>query len=118
MSKRTKFKNKQKIKKIASVRMDKLFNLAKKEYKSDFDLANRYIKLARLTSMKYKVPLKSENKRLFCKHCKTLLIPARNSRVRVTGKTITYTCNECKKFTRIGYKQSKNNFGKTSKSKK
>lgn len=107
MSKRTKFKNKLKIKKIAESRMESLFSLAKETYKDDMVLSNRYITLARMTSMKYKVPIRKENKRLFCKYCKVLLIPSRNCRVRVTGKTITYYCETCKKFTRIGYKNKK-----------
>lgn len=107
MSKKSKFKNKQIIRKIAQDRMKQLFTLAKETYNEEMELSNRYIHLARMTSMKYKVPIEQEDKRLFCKHCKIMLIPSKNSRVRITGKTITYTCNECKKFTRIGYKNKK-----------
>lgn len=107
MSKKNKFKNKQMIKKVAEERMKQLFDLAKNVYSEDMELANRYIYLARMTSMKYKVPIEREDKRLFCKHCKTMLIPSKNARVRITGKTITYYCEACRKFTRIGYKKKK-----------
>ena len=98
-------KKKEEHQKIAKERIKELFKQAVEMFKEDSKLSDRYVQLARKIAMKYKVSLTSTQKRKFCKHCYCFLMPGVNCKVRITGKTITYTCNNCKKFTRIGYKK-------------
>jgi len=93
--------------KIAKQRIKELFKQAVDIFSEDPKLSNRYVQLARKIAMKFKVKLTSTQKRKFCKHCYCFLMPGVNCTVRITGKTITYTCKKCKKFTRIGYKSKK-----------
>jgi len=95
------YKKKQKSKQVeAAKEIERLFEQAKSVYIDDPRLADKYVEHARKLSMKLKVRLTSEQKRLFCGHCHCFMMP----RVRLTGKTITYYCNNCKKHNRIGYK--------------
>ena len=90
---------------IALNRIQKLFLLAeKKAFLGDFNLANRYIQIARELSMRYLVSIPIEFKRRFCKHCYHYLQTGKNCRIRIhRGRLIIY-CNNCKKFTRIPLK--------------
>jgi ribonuclease P protein subunit RPR2 len=97
-------KQKQKEKKIAIERIHELFKLANEIYKEDPTLSNRYVEIARKIGMKVKVRIPSIYKRQYCHKCYSFLVPGSNSRVRITGKTITYYCENCKSFNRIGYK--------------
>ena len=92
-------------KEIAKERIKQLFKQAALQFNKNKSLANRYVTLARKIAMKYKVKFTSAQKRKFCKHCYCFLMPGKNCTVRTTGKTITYTCKNCKKFTRVGYKK-------------
>jgi ribonuclease P protein subunit RPR2 len=91
--------------KIAKERITELFRLADKEFHNDAILADKYIQLARKISMKYKVPIPSELKRRFCKHCYTYLVPGVNSRVRLNKDKVVYSCFSCKKFMRYPHKK-------------
>ena len=94
---------KKKIQKtIALNRIQKLFLLAeKKAFSGDFNLANRYTKIARDLSMRYLISIPNDFKRRFCKHCYRYLLPNVNSRTRINnGKIVTY-CFNCKKYSRI-----------------
>jgi len=93
------------IQEIAKERIEELFRQAENAYKSDPKLSNRYVQLARKIAMKTKVKMTSKQRRMYCKHCYCFLMPGKNSRVRLTGRTITCTCFECKKHTRMGYKK-------------
>jgi ribonuclease P protein subunit RPR2 len=88
----------------AKQRIKQLFEQAEEMFSKDTKLSDRYVYLARKIAMKYKVKLTSDQRRKFCKHCYSFLMPGRNCRVRLTGKTVTYSCKNCKKFTRVGYK--------------
>jgi len=101
-------KKKDEHQEIAKQRIKELFKLAVDMFSEDSKLSNKYVKLARKIAMKFKVKLTSLQRRKFCKHCYSFLMPGKNCTVRTTGKTITYTCKTCKKFTRIGYKGRKN----------
>ncbi|MFH1439920.1 MAG: hypothetical protein ABIG89_05105 [Candidatus Woesearchaeota archaeon] len=90
---------------IAEQRISELFRQAIDMYNQDSKLSDRYVYLARKMAMKYKVKLTSLQKRKFCKHCYSFLMPGKNCIIRITGKTITYSCKICKKFTRLGYKK-------------
>ena len=66
---------------IAKERISSLFNEAKIVFSTDRSLSDRYVELARKLSMKYNVPLKSEQKKSFCKRCYSYLVPSVNSTV-------------------------------------
>ena len=91
--------------KIASERINILFNEAKRMFDEDSKLSDRYVKLARKISMKYKVKIPPEFKRNFCKNCHGYLVPGKNLRVRTNKGHMVYYCLNCKHFMRIGYKK-------------
>ena len=99
-----KYSNKpEKNKQIAMERIDVLFEQAKGMFRKDKKLANRYVRLARELSMKYKIRIPSELKRQFCKHCNSYLMPSVNARVRKREGKIAYYCLECKRYMRFPY---------------
>lgn len=86
---------------IASGRIAELFSQAGIRFKESPELANRYVKMARTISMKYKVPIPRELKRRFCGHCNHYLVPGSNSRVRLQKGKVVIFCSSCSRFTRI-----------------
>ena len=96
-----------KQKEIALDRIKTLFKEAKAVFKKDSRLANRYVKLARELSMKYKVSIPSNLKRQFCKHCYHYLMPSVNLRVRTREGKVVYYCMDCKKYMRFPYLREK-----------
>jgi len=83
---------------IARERIALLLSQARKRFRSDRDLAKRYVKLAREIGMKAGVRLTSEQKLQVCKRCGSLLVPGVNCRVRMRsegGTTVLITCLEC-----------------------
>ncbi len=96
-------RNKAAQKRIASERIRNMMSLAWE--KRDLPESDRYVEIARAISRRYNIRLPSDLKRRICRRCSAHMIPGRNCRVRVTGKTITYTCNNCKSQQRIGYKK-------------
>ncbi|MFW5990693.1 MAG: ribonuclease P protein component 4 [Nanoarchaeota archaeon] len=95
---------KKRIKRIATQRMENLVKLSGRMYPKDHELSRKYIRLARKIGMKANIRFSRHNRRKFCRYCDTPFIPGVNCRVRLTGKTITYYCKNCKKFRRIRYK--------------
>jgi len=95
-------KDKKNQKKIAKKRIEKLFLLAEKNsLKKRYDLADRYVKIARKIQMRYQIRMPKKLKRKFCKHCYSYLVPNVNSRVRINrGKIIIY-CKNCGKYMRF-----------------
>lgn len=89
--------------KLVKKHIDSLFPLVKKNRFTNSAIADRYIFLIRRIAMKTNHKLDSEIKRSYCKHCKELFIPGKNSRVRVHKKRVIYYCFNCKKYTRIPY---------------
>jgi ribonuclease P protein subunit RPR2 len=107
MSKRTS-KDKKIQKTIAHRRIQQLFLLAEQcALKGKLNLANRYVELARKISMRYLVPMPKEFKRRFCKHCYQYLLPNVTCRFRIhRGKLVIY-CHNCKRYTRIPLKNTR-----------
>ena len=102
MGKKGRKKDKKTQKIIAKKRIEKLFNLAEKNALSGrIDLSNRYVQIARKISMKYLVPIPSEFKRSFCKHCYFYLLPDVNCRIRLHRNKLIIYCKNCEKYTRI-----------------
>ena len=90
--------------KIALERIEILFNNAN-EIK-DNSLADRYIYLARKIAMRYNIKIPSKLKRKYCHSCYNYFYPARYKvRTNPKNKAIEYTCLNCKKITRFGYKK-------------
>jgi len=100
-------KKPRKEKKIAFERIKVLFEQAKLIFKKDKALANRYVKLARELSMKYKVKIPNNLKRQFCKHCHSYLMPSVNVRIRTRNGKVVYYCMECKRYMRFPYIREK-----------
>ena len=99
--------NKKMQKTIATGRINKLFVLAEANALSgEFNLSNRYVELARKISMRNSTPISARNKRRFCKHCYSYLLPNVTCRVRIhRGKIVGY-CYNCRKYTRIPLKKT------------
>ncbi len=92
---------------IALERIKILLDEARNVFKDSKGMANRYVTLARKISMKYKVSIPRQYKRMFCKHCYKFLMPGVNCRVRLQGHKVVYYCLECKKFMRFPYIREK-----------
>jgi ribonuclease P protein subunit RPR2 len=92
------------IKKIASERINLLFDEARKTYKKSPQLANRYVEIAKKIAMKAQVSLPSHLKKKFCKKCSQYLVPGLNCRVRIRNKKLIYYCLKCNNYMRFPYK--------------
>jgi len=93
---------------IALERIDKLFEQADSSFNDDPELSDRYVELARKIAMKFKVRIRSELKRRFCKHCYSYLKQGVNCRVRLHDKKLVYYCFGCKNYMRLPYRKSFN----------
>lgn len=96
-------KNKDSSKKIAEERILLLFEMAEQNFKEHPDRTHRYVTLARLIGMHYRVRLTREQKRRICKHCYHYLVPGNNCRVRLKGGMALTTCFVCGKMSRYPY---------------
>jgi len=92
--------------KIAKERINILFEQARKMFKKDPKLADRYVSLARKISMKLKIRIPSKLKKQFCKHCYSYLMPSVNVRIRTKDGKLVYYCLNCKKYMRFPYKKT------------
>ncbi len=98
------------VKQIAKNRVQVLFQQAMDVYKTNPQLAQRYVASARRISMAARIRLPTEYKRKTCKNCNALLVPGWSSRVRVKPKRATHivvTCLGCGYQTRIPVKAEK-----------
>jgi len=86
-------------------RIEALFNEAQDVFRKNKDLANRYVILARKLAMKHRLKIPMKYKRMYCRHCYSFMMPGANARVRNTKKTITYYCEECKRYMRFPKKK-------------
>lgn len=89
---------------IAKKRIKFLFEEAKDVFKKNSKLSDKYIKIARRISMKYKIKLPSELKKKFCKHCHSYLVPGVTCRVRLHKHRVIYYCLNCKHYMRYPIK--------------
>ncbi|MBS7643653.1 ribonuclease P [Candidatus Bathyarchaeota archaeon] len=91
-------------KQIALNRIQILFRLAIQVFHRNRILAQRYVELARRISMRCKVRIPPEYKRLVCRHCKQFILPGIGCRVRIQLKRephVVITCLYCGGRTRI-----------------
>lgn len=99
-----------KIKSIALERVKKLLALASSIFEENPDLANRYTELAWKIKTRYNLRLPPQQKRKFCRKCRTFCIPGKTCRVRLRSSRpphIVITCLECDYKRRIPYKSQK-----------
>jgi ribonuclease P protein subunit RPR2 len=97
-------------KQIALTRIQILFRLAMQVFNKNPTLAQRYVELARRISMRCKVRIPSEYKKLICHHCKQFIIPGIGCRVRTQQKRephVVITCLYCGGKTRIPLRRKK-----------
>lgn len=92
------------FRRIGKERINILFNQAQKRFKKNPELSHRYVEIARKIAMKYKIQMKREHKRMFCKHCYKFLMPGINSRVRNNNGKMVYYCKNCRKYMRFPLK--------------
>ncbi len=93
------FKREKKLeRRIAMERIKRLFEIM--ESTEDYELARRYVELARKIAMKYRIKLPKEYKLKFCKKC---LYPYREGRfrVRIAKSRVIITCLNCGYVRRI-----------------
>jgi len=91
-------------KKIARERIEILFREAEKRAKEGrFELANRYVEIARKISMKYLVRIPKEYRVRYCKKCLSYLLPGKNCRVRISKHRVIVTCLNCGNVKRYPY---------------
>ena len=88
---------------IALERINILFAEADTMFKEDSKLSDKYVKLARKISMKYKVKIPSELKKRYCKHCYSFLKQSKNCKVRLKEGKVLYHCLVCGKIMRFPY---------------
>ncbi len=96
------------IRDIARQRIEILFSMAEKIYRENRELGQRYIDIALRISRRTNVRIPKELKRRICKHCKQLLIPGFNCRVRLRQKRephVVIYCFKCKRYMRYPYKK-------------
>lgn len=98
-------------KKIASERIDILFNLARGTSSEDPVLAQRYVDIALRIAMRCRVRIPREYRMQVCKKCHGFLIPGETCRVRIRQRRephIAITCLRCGTIKRmpIGRKRS------------
>jgi ribonuclease P protein subunit RPR2 len=94
-------------KRIASERIEILFDEAEIAFKEDPKLSDKYVQKARTLSMRYKVKMPRQLRRKFCHHCYSYLVPGKNLRIRTRDSKVIYYCLNCKKYMRfvMGKKQ-------------
>ena len=88
---------------VALERVVLLFDMASRVFKSESDLSDRYVDLARKIAMKFKVRIPSVLKKQFCKECHCFLVPGSNCTVRLQKSKVVYFCKKCKHFMRFPY---------------
>ena len=81
-------------KKIAKERIKILFEMMESMKHEDYELARRYVELARRIAMKYRLKMPKKYKLLFCKKC---LYPYKEGRfrVRIRKSRVIITCLNC-----------------------
>ena len=85
--------DKQRVKELARERIELLVAGALAE--GDPDLAGRQAMLVKKIAMRHRVRLPYGIRQLFCKKCKSFIVPGRSSRVRTGGNAVRITCLKC-----------------------
>ena len=98
-------------------RIEKLFELAKKNIKKYPERSNRYAEMIRKLAMRHNVRLPKDIRRGICKKCHKFLVPGENSRIRTNKRqqSVIVTCLECKNVMRYPYRKEKSKINKRKK---
>ena len=86
------------VKKIAFERMQILIDNAISNARQNPELSQRQANLARRISTRHKIRMPYDLRIVFCKKCKSFIVPGINSRIRLgrtSVKSIRVTCNLC-----------------------
>jgi ribonuclease P protein subunit RPR2 len=92
---------------IAKESMQKLFELAEKEYSTHPDRAHRYVEIIRNISMRTRIRIPSHMKRRICQNCHHFLVCGSNCRVRTKNEKVVITCLDCGSMMRIPFVREK-----------
>jgi len=98
---------KKKIKRISLERIKILFEEGEKAAKKNrFDLAKKYIILAKNIGMRCNVKIPKNLKLKFCKNCNYFLIPGKSAKLKIDSKKkfIKIKCLNCGKYRIYKYK--------------
>ena len=104
---RSRKKNKALSRGIARERIVYLFELARAELSNDPAKSERYVSLARKMGMRNRVSIPSELKRDLCRNCGSLLVPGKNSRIRLKDGCVVVTCLVCGGIKRYPFSKGK-----------
>jgi len=88
---------------LVNQRIQILFKAAQESYRDHPERSNRYVKLARRLSMRYRTRLRPELKHRICKKCNSYLVYGSNARARLRRGWIAITCLQCGNVTRHPY---------------
>lgn len=91
-------------KRIATERVERLFELAEGIFSKRPELADRYVQLAWRLKTRYNLRLPPHLKRKFCRKCLSFWRPGVSCRVRVQSGCVFITCLRCGRITRLPYK--------------
>ena len=89
-------KRKPQVREIAKERIDLL--VANALHEQDEYLAAKQASQAKKIAMRFRIGLPYEIRQLYCKKCKTFIVPGRSARVRVgraRSRAIRITCLKC-----------------------
>jgi len=87
-------KNLPPLKKIVEERIDLLLKKAKEAYAQRPADSKKYIKLARKLSMRHRIAMGRQRKKLFCRECNTPLIEKKTLTIEKNKDWLIYSC-EC-----------------------
>ena len=92
-------------KKIASERIERLFELASEAHSKSTGMADRYVGLARQIAMHYKVGIPRSLKGRYCRKCGSFMVSGSTSsvRTRTPKKVIVTKCKKCDNIQRFPY---------------
>ena len=86
------------VRKIAMERMQILIENAISNAKTNPELSQRQASIARRISTRHKIRMPYNLRMVFCKKCKSFIVPGINSRIRIgraSLKSIRISCNLC-----------------------
>ncbi|MHA1874475.1 MAG: ribonuclease P protein component 4 [Candidatus Heimdallarchaeaceae archaeon] len=97
------------LREVAIEQINNLLTKADYLLKTDFKLAQKYVEQARKIQMRTRVSLPDYWKKRICRHCKTLLKPGVNCKVRLssTNRVVSIKCNICGQYNRFPYYKHK-----------
>ena len=78
--------------------LQRVYNLLDNALNAQDFFSNDHVTTAKKIITKYKLKIPFEYKILFCKNCKSFIVPGRDSRIRIGKsriKSLRITCNKC-----------------------